>query len=73
VKWIYWRHDIQSALVHARRGDLTPRAWLRSVRGPRIEAVGSRRDPGPFIADVVNTALAAARAIGRRLTGRRGG
>jgi predicted ATP-grasp superfamily ATP-dependent carboligase len=73
VKWIYWRHDLQSAVVHARRGELTPGAWLRSVRGPRIEAVGSRRDPGPFIADVVNTALAAGRAIGRRLTGRRGG
>jgi predicted ATP-grasp superfamily ATP-dependent carboligase len=71
VKWIYWRHDLQSALVHARRGDLTPVGWLRSVRGPRIEAVGSRRDPGPFVADVANTAGAVARAIGRRLTGRR--
>lgn len=73
VKWIYWRHDLQSALVHARRGDLTPAAWLRSVRGPRIEAVGSRRDPGPFIADMVGTARAAARAairaVRRRIRG----
>lgn len=68
VKWIYWRHDLQSAVVHARRGELTPSDWLRSVRGPRIEAVGSRGDPGPFIADVVNTATAVARVIGRRLT-----
>jgi predicted ATP-grasp superfamily ATP-dependent carboligase len=70
VKWIYWRHDLQSAIVHARRGELTPGAWLRSVRGPRIEAVGSRRDPAPFIADVVGTAGAVARAAGRRLIGR---
>ncbi|HET7473161.1 MAG TPA: hypothetical protein VFJ71_08565 [Candidatus Limnocylindrales bacterium] len=65
VKWIYWRHDIQSALVHARRGELTPAGWLRSVRGPRIEAVGSRRDPGPFVADVANTAVAVGRGFGR--------
>jgi predicted ATP-grasp superfamily ATP-dependent carboligase len=68
VKWIYWRHDLQSAIVHARRGELTPAGWLRSVRGPRIEAVASRRDPLPFVADVVNTAGAVLRAAGRRLT-----
>ena len=73
VKWIYWRHDLQSALVHARRGELTPGEWLRSVRGPRIEAVGSRRDPGPVIADVVNSARALGRAMGRRLTRQRRG
>ena len=67
VKWIYWRHDIQSAVVHARRGELTPLAWLRSVRGPRIEAVGSRRDPGPFVADLLGAIGAAGRALVRRL------
>jgi predicted ATP-grasp superfamily ATP-dependent carboligase len=70
VKWIYWRHDLQSAVVHARRGELTPRAWLRSVRGPRIEAVGSRSDPGPFIADVVGTAGSIGRAAVRAVVGR---
>jgi D-aspartate ligase len=72
VKWIYWRHDLQSALIHARRGELTPLQWLRSVRGPRIEAVGSRRDPGPFVADVVGTAGAVGRAVLRRLRRLRG-
>jgi predicted ATP-grasp superfamily ATP-dependent carboligase len=67
VKWIYWRHDLQSAVVHARRGELTPLAWLRSVRGPRIEAVGSRRDPGPFVADLQGAIGAAGRALVRRL------
>ena len=68
VKWIYWRHDLQSAVVRARRGELTPGAWWRSVRGPRIEAVGSRRDPAPFVADVVATAGSIGRAVVRRLT-----
>lgn len=68
VKWIYWRHDLQSAVVHARRGELAPGAWLRSVRGARIEAVGSRSDPGPFVADIVNTAAAVVRAVGSRVS-----
>jgi predicted ATP-grasp superfamily ATP-dependent carboligase len=67
VKWIYWRHDLQAALVRATRGELSAAAWLRSVRGPKVEAVFARRDPLPFVADVVNTAGAAARAAARRL------
>jgi predicted ATP-grasp superfamily ATP-dependent carboligase len=67
VKWIYWRHDLQAAVVRARRGELSGGDWLRSVRGPKIEAVFSRRDPLPFVADVVQTAGAALRAARRRL------
>ena len=67
VKWIYWRHDLQAALVRATRGELSAGAWLRSVRGPKVEAVFARRDPVPFVADVVNTAGAAVRAAARRL------
>ena len=67
VKWIYWRHDLQAALVRATRGELSAGAWLRSVRGPKVEAVFARRDPVPFLADVVNTAGAAVRAAARRL------
>jgi predicted ATP-grasp superfamily ATP-dependent carboligase len=51
VKWIYWRHDLQAALVAARHGRLSPLGWWRSVRGPRVEAVGSWRDPLPFLLD----------------------
>jgi D-aspartate ligase len=58
VKWIYWRHDLQAALVAARRGRLTPRGWWRSVRGPKIEAVGSWRDPLPFLVDGWRTVAA---------------
>lgn len=56
VKWIYWRHDLQAALVRAMRGELTFGAWLRSIRGPKIEAVFARRDLAPFAADLVGTA-----------------
>ena len=58
VKWIYWRHDLQAAVVAARRGRLTPRGWWRSVRGPKIEAVGSWRDPLPFLLDGWRTVAA---------------
>jgi D-aspartate ligase len=67
VKWIYWRHDLQAALVRARRGELSAGEWLRSVRGPKIEAVFARRDPLPFVADVVNTSGAVIGAARRRL------
>jgi D-aspartate ligase len=68
AKWIYWRHDLQAAVVRARRGELTFGAWLASVRGPKIEAVFSRRDPTPFVADLVGTAA----AIGEKVVGRLG-
>jgi D-aspartate ligase len=70
VKWIYWRHDLQAAVVRWRRGELTPGAWLRSVWGPKIEAVGSLRDPVPFLADVAGAGAVALRRLGR-LAGRR--
>jgi hypothetical protein len=49
-------------------GRLSPVAWWRSVRGPAYEAVFDRHDPLPFVADVVHTAGAAARAVLGRVT-----
>lgn len=73
VKWIYWRHDLQAAAVRMRHGELSPLGWWRSVRGPRIEAVGSWRDPLPFAADILHLARAAGvRAAGRLAGGRSG-
>lgn len=54
VKWIYLRHDVQASLRAWRSGRLGPRAWLRSVRGPKIEAVLSIRDPLPAAAEVLS-------------------
>ena len=67
VKWIYWRHDLQAALVAMRRRRLGPRGWWRSVRGPSIEAVGSVRDPLPMLAEIAHLARAAFGVLGRRV------
>jgi len=52
VKWVHLRRDFQSALHYRRRGDLTLGDWLRSLRGPKTFALGSLRDPLPFLADL---------------------
>ncbi len=52
VKWIYLRWDLQSALVHWWRGDLTFAAWIRSMRGRKAYALFSLKDPGPFLWDI---------------------
>jgi D-aspartate ligase len=67
ARWIYWRHDLQAALLLMMAGRLSPMAWWRSVREPAFEAVFDRRDPRPFAADLVQTAGTAARAVIRRL------
>jgi predicted ATP-grasp superfamily ATP-dependent carboligase len=71
VKWIYWRHDLQASVVAARHGQITPRAWWRSVRGPKIEAVGSWRDPAPFVLDGWRTLIEAGRRARRAGASRR--
>ena len=68
AKWIYLRHDFQSAVHAWRRGQLTPGGWLRSIRGVRRDAVWSWRDPMPFVYDVVQTT---AKVVGKRRSLRR--
>jgi D-aspartate ligase len=62
VKWIHMRRDVQAALHHWWRGDLTLAGWLRSLRGRKKEALFSWRDPLPFWADLVR--------VGRRTVAR---
>jgi predicted ATP-grasp superfamily ATP-dependent carboligase len=59
TRWIYWRHDFQSALYYWRRGELSLADWWRSWRGPKVYAVFSWRDPAPFLADLVKSAALA--------------
>ena len=73
VKWIYLRHDLQASIVAFRRGELSPRGWWRSVRGPKIEAVGSWRDPLPFALDAWRTLTAIGGRLRRRRPARRTG
>jgi predicted ATP-grasp superfamily ATP-dependent carboligase len=55
AKWMYLRHDLQSAIVYVLRGDLTLSEWRRSWSGPKVDAVWSRHDPAPFFWDWAQT------------------
>ena len=59
--WLDVRRDVQAAVVGIRRGELTAREWLTSLRGPRTHAIWSARDPRPFVTDLTNVARTAAR------------
>lgn len=52
VKWIHCRRDLQAAVHHWRRGQLTVGEWLRSLKGPKRTALFSWTDPVPFWADL---------------------
>lgn len=52
TKWIYLGRDLRSALYYWRRGELSFRGWVESLRGPKVDAVFSWRDPLPFCFDV---------------------
>lgn len=70
VKWIYWRKDVQAAAVRWKQGQLTLAQWWKSVRGPSVEAIGSIRDPLPFVAELAHVARAATTSVLGRLQGR---
>ena len=55
VKWIYFKHDLQSALHKWRRGQLTVKEWRRSIRGKKTDAVFSWNDLSPFWFDLVRS------------------
>jgi predicted ATP-grasp superfamily ATP-dependent carboligase len=59
--WLDLRRDVQAAAVGIRRGELTPQAWLASLRGPRTHAIWSARDPRPSVTDLTNVVSSAAR------------
>jgi len=68
AKWMYLRNDALSAFHYWRAGDLTVRAWRKSLRGRKVDAVWSRHDPMPFVADLAASAAKIAR-VARRYTG----
>ncbi|MFQ5630574.1 MAG: carboxylate--amine ligase [bacterium] len=51
VKWIWLRHDLQSSFAYWKRGDLTFLQWLKSIRGKKVDALFSWKDPKPFLGD----------------------
>lgn len=51
AKWIYLRRDLQSSVLHWRKGNLSLREWWKSLKGSKRYAVFSWSDPLPFIED----------------------
>lgn len=64
AKWLDLRRDLQAAVVARRRGNLTVREWLSWVRGPKAHAIWSRRDPQPFVVDVLRASRTGVRSLG---------
>lgn len=62
TRWVRLVTDLPTAVVECRHGRLSPRAYLRSLRGAQVEAVFSREDPLPGLAEL---ALAPYRAVER--------
>lgn len=57
VKWLYLRQDLRSAWAYWRRGELSVRNWLHSIRGRKIFPVLSLSDPVPFVSDLFRCAF----------------
>ena len=55
AKWIYLRHDFQSALHYWRKGELSLRDWWKSWQGRKGYAIFSWSDPAPFWHDIGRT------------------
>jgi predicted ATP-grasp superfamily ATP-dependent carboligase len=55
AKWIYLRRDLQAAHHHWKRGELALGDWIRSIRGPKVDALFAWNDPGPFIGDLTRS------------------
>jgi D-aspartate ligase len=66
AKWIYWRNDIRSVFHSWRRGELTVRQWISSLRGRKTAAVLSWSDPVPFFADLLRIGSRALRPRHRK-------
>lgn len=71
VKWIHLARDVPSAWYYWRQGELTPWQWWQSVQGPKTDAVWSRDDPRPFLAQVGRDARAGVREARVRVSARR--
>ncbi len=52
IKWIHLRTDLQSAYNYWKRGKLTFREWLNSMKGKKFYAVISWKDPMPFLIEL---------------------
>lgn len=68
TKWLDLRRDAQAAFVARARGELTVQEWAASLRGPKAHAIWSRRDPLPFVVDMVQAVATGAQLASAHLT-----
>jgi len=52
-KWICWKTDLASSYAYWKKGELTPRGWMASLRGRKWAADIALNDPLPALADMV--------------------
>lgn len=71
VKWMYLRHDIQSALYYWWHGKLTLRDWWHSVRGRKMDAVFAWNDQAPFWYDMWGFTGTLVKTLLKRITPRK--
>lgn len=72
AKWIYLHRDILTSCYYHKKGELSLKAWISSLRGVNSFAVLSIRDPLPFILENYPLFLYILKSIlrktGRKLT-----
>ena len=71
TKWIYLRHDAQSALYYWWKGELTLADWWRSIRGRKWDAVFSWNDQAPFWYDLWASLMNLAKSLVRIISHKR--
>jgi D-aspartate ligase len=71
AKWVHIARDVPSAWFYWRRGELTLGQWRRSLSGPKTDAVWSRQDPRPFLAQIGRDVSAGAAGLRRRVSASR--
>ena len=55
VKWIVLERELRAALEYRRRGELTLRRWVRSLRGPKVFGYWTWDDPRPAVVRLLRT------------------
>jgi len=53
AKWVHLRRDFQAFLYHRKRGEITFKEWINSLKGHKSHSLFSLKDPLPFIFDII--------------------
>jgi len=70
ARWLDLRRDLQALVVGRLRGSASLVEWVRWMRGRKAHAIWSGRDPVPFVVDVRQATVRAARRLVARLRSR---